>query len=79
MRGTSGTYRGVPKCRAVQPLVARIHGDRTTVVVPNVRGFELDTLALISNKPWPPSKGYTRDFDIIDHVQLQLLSTPHAP
>jgi len=39
------------------PLVARIHEDPTRVVVPNIRGFNLDTLELMGGEPWPPSKG----------------------
>jgi polypeptide N-acetylgalactosaminyltransferase len=41
----------------LEPLVARIHQDRTRVVVPNIRGFNLDTLELGPGDPWPPSKG----------------------
>ena len=41
----------------MEPLVARIHEDRTRVVIPNIRGFDLDTLALSKGDPWPPSKG----------------------
>lgn len=39
------------------PLVARIHSDPTKVVVPNIRGFNLDSLKLMGGEPWPPSKG----------------------
>ena len=39
------------------PLVARIHEDPTRVVVPNIRGFNLDSLKLMGGEPWPPNKG----------------------
>ena len=42
----------------LEPLVARIHEDRTRVVVPNIRGFDLDTLDLTPNPPWPPTRGF---------------------
>eukprot|EP00040_Diaphanoeca_grandis_P005956 m.35287 g.35287 ORF g.35287 m.35287 type:complete len:929 (+) comp17112_c0_seq1:165-2951(+) len=41
----------------LEPMVARIHADRTRVIVPIVRGFKLDTLQMFNNVPWPPSKG----------------------
>ena len=34
------------------PLVARIHDDPTRVVVPNIRGFNLDSLELMGGEPW---------------------------
>eukprot|EP00038_Savillea_parva_P003553 m.127263 g.127263 ORF g.127263 m.127263 type:complete len:813 (-) comp11207_c0_seq1:13-2451(-) len=41
----------------LEPLVARIHEDSRRVVVPNIRGFHLDSLKVYDNDPWPPSKG----------------------
>jgi hypothetical protein len=41
----------------LEPLVARIAEDPTRVVVPNIRGFDLDNLALMGGDPWPPNKG----------------------
>eukprot|EP00041_Stephanoeca_diplocostata_P029408 m.867330 g.867330 ORF g.867330 m.867330 type:complete len:489 (+) comp23554_c5_seq14:170-1636(+) len=39
------------------PVVARIHQDKKRVVIPNIRGFHLDTLELFGGDPWPPFKG----------------------
>jgi polypeptide N-acetylgalactosaminyltransferase len=41
----------------IEPLVARIHEDRTRVVVPNIRGFNLETLQIVPGDLWPPAKG----------------------
>eukprot|EP00039_Didymoeca_costata_P020854 m.342638 g.342638 ORF g.342638 m.342638 type:complete len:739 (-) comp21669_c0_seq1:44-2260(-) len=41
----------------LEPLVARIHEDRTRVVVPNIRGFHLHNLELFNSDPWPPTTG----------------------
>ncbi|EGD79205.1 polypeptide N-acetylgalactosaminyltransferase 6 [Salpingoeca rosetta] len=41
----------------IEPLVARIHEDRTRVVVPNIRGIDLDKLDLFPGELWPPAKG----------------------
>ena len=36
----------------LEPLVARIHEDRNRVVLPNIRGFNIDTLQLNGGEPW---------------------------
>lgn len=41
----------------LEPLVARIHEDRTRVVVPNIRGLNLDKLTMYPGELWPPAKG----------------------
>ena len=42
----------------LEPLVARIHEDRTRVVVPNIRGINIDTMTLIPGDSWPPARGF---------------------
>ena len=42
----------------LEPLVARIHEDPTRVVVPNIRGINIDTLKLIPGDSWPPARGF---------------------
>ena len=41
----------------LEPLVARIHEDPTRVVVPNIRGHNIETLDITPGDLWPPAKG----------------------
>jgi polypeptide N-acetylgalactosaminyltransferase len=44
----------------LEPLVARIHEDKTRVVIPNIRGFDLDTLELNPGDPWHVTSRFHR-------------------
>ncbi|CAE8651384.1 unnamed protein product, partial [Polarella glacialis] len=41
----------------LEPLVSRIHGDRTRVIVPNIVPIHIDTLAIEGGNTWPPLRG----------------------
>jgi len=66
----------------LEPLVARIYEDRTRVVIPNIRGFNLDTLELNSGEPWPPSKGsltWRLSYNpVVADMETDLLDPEHA-
>eukprot|EP00040_Diaphanoeca_grandis_P027323 m.155196 g.155196 ORF g.155196 m.155196 type:complete len:732 (-) comp30930_c0_seq2:148-2343(-) len=52
----------------LEPLVARIHGNRKRIVIPNIRGIDIHKLELIQGDTWPPSRGtfnWRLSFDII--------------
>eukprot|EP00039_Didymoeca_costata_P029384 m.24449 g.24449 ORF g.24449 m.24449 type:complete len:719 (+) comp7608_c1_seq2:260-2416(+) len=42
----------------LEPLVYRIHEDRTRAVVPNIRGINIRTLDLLKGDSWPPARGF---------------------
>lgn len=41
----------------LEPLVARIHEDRTRVVIPDLRPIDLNRLTIPGGSSWPPYKG----------------------
>ena len=41
----------------LEPLVYRIHRDPTRVIIPNIRGININTMELIPGGTWPPSRG----------------------
>ena len=53
----------------LEPLVARIHEDPTRVVVPQIRGIDLETFDHTFGDLWPPAKGsfnWRLTFTILD-------------
>ncbi len=41
----------------LEPLLARIHEDRTRVVIPDIRPIDLNRFTLHGGHSWPPYKG----------------------
>ena len=41
----------------LEPLVARVHEDRTRVVIPDLRSINLDRITIGGGEAWPPYKG----------------------
>lgn len=41
----------------LEPLLGRIHGDRTRVIVPNIVPINIETMAIEGGGTWPPLRG----------------------